>query len=48
MVNYLLQAYITDDVVPEKGAKFLRFTQPLNRSTIEYTELIWVKVIRCT
>lgn len=44
----MLEAYATKDKIAETDVKIMRITQPLNRILIEYAELPWARVLRCS
>lgn len=46
-VNYLLKMYATSDVIAESDAEKVRFLHRLTRTLIEYTKLLWARVLRC-
>lgn len=47
MINYLLETYITDDVIAKLDAEIFRFPQLSNMTLTEYAEALWNKALRC-
>lgn len=47
VVNYLLEAYVTDDVIAKTDAEIMGLSQQLNKTLIEYAKLLWAKALRC-
>lgn len=46
VLNYLLKDYATNDVIAETFVEIMRLTQLLNKTPIEYTQLLWAKALR--
>lgn len=46
-VNYLLENYVTDDIIAETDASMVRFTQPSNKSLKDYTKALYNKAFGC-
>lgn len=43
MLYYRLETYTTDDVI----AKIMRSMPPIKITTMEHSELLWARVLRC-
>lgn len=48
MVNYVLDTYANDNVIPKTDTQIMKFTQFLNRTSIEYAELHWSNGLDCS
>lgn len=49
--NHLVETYATDDIIVETADESMKVLQSLNKTPIEYAELIWAKAyegIECT
>lgn len=44
--NYQLEMYATDDIIGEREADTMKFTQLSNKQATEYTEVLWNKALR--
>lgn len=47
VIMYLLATWAPDDVIDEAHAEIMRFTSLLNKTLIEYAELLRAKALRC-
>lgn len=46
VVIHVLKPYTTDDIIAETKEEIMRRTQPLNKTPIEYADLLWTKKLR--
>lgn len=45
-VNYLLEKYVTDDVIAKPEVDMMRFIQLSNKFATEYAEELWNKALQ--
>lgn len=43
--NYLLKTFFIDEWVAKADAEIMKFNQPLNKTPIEYANLLWAKML---
>lgn len=46
-MNYLLETYVTDDVIAEINNDIMPYAQPVNKTPIEYAGILWSKALQC-
>lgn len=47
VVNYLLAANATDDIIATAGMDIMTFKQPVAWEANEYINTLWMKALRC-
>lgn len=41
VVNYLLETYVTDDVIADAEAEITKFKKPVENFAIQYSQALW-------